>query len=435
MGGPVHAMAAYVGLLAEAGYPITVYSARKQSDGPSIELHSKVRLVRERAMAWGGFRRSAALWREAQRARPELLHSHGLWTDVNRLAGDLARRRGVPHLLAPCGMLAAGALRHHRWKKLPVRFWFQDRALREAQCLHAKSHKEFEDIREFGLSNPVAIIANPISPPPRAERISPATFRESFQIPAHQKLVLFLGRLHPVKGLPRLLHAWARIGRQNQKAESRKQKFGTAELRDGATKSEIRNQKSEIRGSGLRTTEHAARNTQHATRNTEHGPQGAEEWRLVLAGPDDGGHRKQFEALAVELGCQDSVLFTGELDDSQKWSAMAAADLFVMPSDFENFGNAIVEAMLSALPVITTTGTPWKELGTAAAGWCVVPGVAELSEALCDALSLPDQERRAMGKRALELAEKFRPQRVAEDLIRVYQWMRGEGARPECVAL
>ena len=165
MGGPVMGMAAYVSLLAGSGYPVTVFSSLSGADGESVRLDSRVRLVQEPASAWGGFRRSPALWRQVQGADMDLIHSHGLWTDVSRLAGDLARRRGVPHLLAPCGMLAPGALRHHGWKKVPIRVWFQGRALREAQCLHAKSHKEYEGIRQFGLRNPVAVIPNLIVRP------------------------------------------------------------------------------------------------------------------------------------------------------------------------------------------------------------------------------------------------------------------------------
>ena len=274
MGGPVNGMAAYVGLLADAGYAVTVYSVLRGGDGASIRLGSKVRHVQGTGAGWGGFRRSVGLWRQARGAEMDLIHSHGLWTDVHRLAGDIARRRGVPHLLAPCGMLAPGALRHHGWKKVPVRLWFQDRALREAQCLHAKSEKECEDIRRFGLRNPVAIIPNPILPPPapKAEMLKPETlkgethgtevrgqpsevggrlhgprspvvsgqepdfsisafsvsgFRASSAVP-QRRTVLFLGRLHPVKGVGRLVEAWAEI--QIKKAESRKQKSALGPL-------------------------------------------------------------------------------------------------------------------------------------------------------------------------------------------------------------
>jgi glycosyltransferase involved in cell wall biosynthesis len=398
LGGPVNGMAGYVGLLAEAGYSITVYSARKTTDGDSVRLDPKVRHVQESAAGWGSFRRSAALWRHAQEADIALLHSHGLWTDVNRLAGNLARRRSLPHMLAPCGMLAPGALRHHRWKKVPVRFWFQNRALRAAQCLHAKSLQEYEHIRRFGLHNPVAIIANPIALPPDTARMSEEDFRCSHQIPANRKIVLFLGRLHQVKGLARLVQAWAMI--QGKTATSVPLKI---------------------------------RNWDSKRLKSENWGQRTGEWVLVLAGPDEGGYRREVESLMVKLGCGGNVVLTGKLADNQKWGALAAADLFVMPSDFENFGNALVEAMSCAVPVITTTGTPWEELRTAGAGWWVEPTVAALSGALREAMAMSDDQRRAMGHRASPLAEQFRPGRVAEHLIQVYQWLLCGAARPPCV--
>jgi len=403
-------MTAYVRLLAGAGYPVTVFSSFNRTDGESVRLDSRVRLVQEPASDWGGFRRSRALWRQAQGAEFALVHSHGLWTDVNRLAADIARRRSLPHVLAPCGMLAPGALRRHWWKKAPIRFWFQDRALREAQCLHAKSKQEYEQIRRFGLRNPVAIIPNPIGGRPPTTDCGPrdhglqdpettgpgerSTVRSPWSVVPNCRTVLFLGRLHPVKGVARLVEAWARI--QTRKAESRKQKLP---------------QSTEVAGRGTR------------------------DWVLLLAGPDEAGMRPALEATLRARGCAQSVIFTGQLDEGQKWAAYQAADLFVMPSDFENFGNAIVEAMCCGIPVITTTGTPWEELRTAGAGWWVPPTVADLALALGDALALPDDQRQAMGRRALPIAERFRPERVAADLIHVYEWLLGREERPGCVML
>jgi len=379
MGGPVIGMAAYVSLLADSGYPVTVFSASNGTDGDSIHLDSRVRLVQERGSDWGGFRRSRALWRRAQRTEIALVHSHALWTDVNRLAGDIARRRSLPHVLAPCGMLAPGALRRHWWKKAPIRFWFQDRALREAHCLHAKSQQECEQIRQFGLRNPVAIIPNPIAPPPAGGPV----VRGPWSVVPNSRTVLFLGRLHPVKGVARLVEAWARI--QTQKAEDLGQAAG--------------------------------------------------DWVLMLAGPDEAGMRPALEATLRARGCAESVIYTGQLDEGQKWAAYRAADLFVMPSDFENFGNAIVEAMCCGIPVITTTGTPWEALRAAGAGWWVPPTVSDLTRALGEALSLPEDQRQAMGRRALPIVERFRPERIAADLIHVYEWLFGREERPGCVVL
>ena len=378
-------MAAYVRLLADAGYPVTVYSVLRGIDGESIRLDSRARHVEEPAPFWGSFRRSSALWRRVQASQIDLVHSYGLWTDVNRLAGDLARRRSLPHLLAPCGMLAPGALRRHWWKKLPARLWFQDRALREAQCLQAKSKQEYEHIRQFSLRNPVAVIPNPIAPPP----VGGPVVRGWWSVAHNRRTILFLGRLHPVKGLPRLLRAWAEI------------------------------QKSLVSGQW--------------SPSPSSGSPSSHPWQLVLAGPDEGGHRSELESLVAELGCQTNVMFAGELNDNQKWGALAAADLFVMPSDFENFGNAIVEAMLSGLPVITTTGTPWQELPAAGAGWWIEPTVDALVATLREALELPEEKRREMGRQALKYSLRFRPEKAGTDLMQVYQWMLGRAPKPECV--
>lgn len=375
-GGPVFGMAAYTAGLAEAGCEVEVLSAHREADGDQIRLDPRVRTVISQHSGWGSFRRCEELWRISQSAGFAVIHSHGLWTDVSRLAGALARQQRLPHILAPCGMLTPKALRYRWWKKLPVRLWFQTRVLRKADCLHAKSEKEFKDIRRFGLRNPVAIIANPILLPPQSDRMPAEEFRRAFRLPADKGVLLYLGRLHPVKGLPRLIQAWARL-----------RQF-------------------------------------HA------------DWSLVIAGPDEQGFRHEFETAVSKLGCGESVTFTGELDDFKKWGAYAAAGVFVMPSDFENFGNSIVEAMMSGLPVVTTTGTPWKQLPAENAGWWVEPTPDALAEALQEALEMTQDRRRTMGEKAARLATEYHPQQAANQLIQVYCWLLDRGSSPPaCVRL
>jgi len=373
MGGPVHGMAAYTDMLVQRGYPVTVFSSSKDADGSAVRLNPRAQVIQCANPRWGSLRYCPALWQRALAAKLDLVHSHGLWTDVHRLAGHIARARELPHLLAPCGMLAPGALQRHWWKKILVKLWFQQQVLHEAKCLHAKSSKEYEDLRRLGLRNPIAIIANPIARPTHSIEMSSERFRQTHSIAESKHVLLFLGRLHPVKGLPRLLQAWSAL------------------------------------------------HNFHST------------WTLVLAGPGEETHRKEYESFAANLCCHDSVVFTGELDATRKWAALSAADLFVMPSDFENFGNSIVEAMLSGIPVITTTGTPWEMLPAEGAGWCVEPDVEAVTAALFDALGLSDDERKNMGRRAAVFSQRFSVQQAGADLIKVYEWLLGCGARPDCV--
>jgi glycosyltransferase involved in cell wall biosynthesis len=374
-GGPVINLAACAAAQVAAGCRVSIFSVVRPSDGRQMEFDPQIYVTTVGGSRWGAFRRCPELWRRASAEECDLIHSHGLWTDVNRLAMALARRRHLPHLVTPCGTLAPGALRHRWWKKTPVKAWFQVRALRQTNCLQAQSESEYNDIRRFGLRNPVAMIPAAVAGPPRTA-LQPNTVSPlDRNIVAGRKIVLFLGRLHRVKGLARLIAAWSSL---------------RAFHRD---------------------------------------------WLLVLAGPDEGGYQAELEAQIEQVGCNSSVILSGPLDDAEKWAALAQASLFVMPSDFENFGLAIVEAMLSALPVITTTGTPWKELSTAHAGWWVPAAPTDVGKALAEGMGLAGDERRAMGKRAAALAAQFRPEQAAADLIRVYRWMLNEIPRPACVRL
>jgi glycosyltransferase involved in cell wall biosynthesis len=126
-------------------------------------------------------------------------------------------------------------------------------------------------------------------------------------------------------------------------------------------------------------------------------------------------------------------VFTGELDAVNKWIALRAAELFVMPSDFENFGSSIVEAMSCGIPIITTTGTPWKELPSARAGWCVEATVPALSLALCESFAMTSEKLKSMGKSAADIAKKFRPSDISRNLMSVYGWLLNKDKQPSCV--
>ena len=131
-GGPVMNLAACAAAQADAGCHVSIFSVTRPDDGPQMDFGRKVEVTALDSSGCGSFRRSPELWERAMAGDYDLVHSHGLWTDVNRLAMCLSRQRSVPHLLNPCGMLAPGALRHRWWKKAPVRLWFQVRALKQA---------------------------------------------------------------------------------------------------------------------------------------------------------------------------------------------------------------------------------------------------------------------------------------------------------------
>lgn len=373
-GGPVHALALLATAQVEAGLKVSLVAAPRPQDGPVISHDSRIDTAWVSPPYAGMFRWSPRWVERILATKPDVIHSHGLWTYAGRASGRAAHGAGIPHVLAPCGMLQAGALLRSKLRKQICWRTFQKGVVQRAHCLHAKSQAEVASIREAGMVNPVAIVPNPIDHPRTVSPQELSGIRTEVGVGDDERLLLYLGRLHPVKGLERLLYTWQELGE-------------------------------------------------------DHG-----NWRLLLAGPDEGGYKQILEALIVARGIK-SVSFFGDVQLARKWALLNTADLFVMPSEYENFGSAIAEAMLAGVPVVTTTGTPWKQLHDRNAGYWVAPTVDALREALDAAMRKSQEERQTMGQNAQRLATAFTPQKVARQTMELYEWLLGSAKQPTVVNL
>jgi glycosyltransferase involved in cell wall biosynthesis len=160
------------------------------------------------------------------------------------------------------------------------------------------------------------------------------------------------------------------------------------------------------------------------------------DWKIVIAGPDEANHRMEVEEAIRSANLQDCFEFVGPIDDVAKWDCYFQADLFVLPTFSENFGIVIAEALACGVPVITTTGTPWQELITHNCGWWIDIGVEPLAEALREAIALTDKERSEMGQRGRTLVyQSYSWAKVGKDMVEVYAWILGNGAKPESVLI
>lgn len=126
----------------------------------------------------------------------DLIHTHGLW-----MLPNIYRPKGSTFVVSPRGMLSSVALSYSPRKKRFSRLLFQDRALSDAALFHATADSEYDDIRRFGLRQPVAVIPNGIDIP-KIEKSADITSRRE---------VLSLGRIHKKKGLGSLIRAWAGV--------------------------------------------------------------------------------------------------------------------------------------------------------------------------------------------------------------------------------
>ncbi len=156
-------------------------------------------------------------------------------------------------------------------------------------------------------------------------------------------------------------------------------------------------------------------------------------WKVVVAGPDEDGHKSEVQRHARNHGVESDFDFVGPVAGEQKEHLFRHADMFVLPTHSENFGIVVAEALSYGVPVITTRGAPWRDLERHDCGWWIDIGADPLAQALQEAVGLSRADRQAMGARGRTLVEqKYTWPRVAKRLKQTYAWMVGQCDKPEC---
>ncbi|MDI9432165.1 MAG: glycosyltransferase [Planctomycetota bacterium] len=306
-----------------------------------------------------------------------LIHACGLWMYPSHAAAHICRRKGLPFVISPHGMLDPWALSNSAWKKKLAGWLYENGNLRSAACIHALCESEYESIRAYGLTNPVAIVPNGIDLPPDGPTLPPPW---TDKIASGRRVMLFLGRIHPKKGLPNLIEAWAMLRAGNAMA--------------------------------------------------------AGQWALAVAGWDQGGHEKELKTMVGDKGLGGDVLFLGPAFDDAKRACLQNADAFVLPSFSEGLPMSVLEAWSYSVPVVMTGQCNLPEGFGAAAAIEVRPQAESIADGLEGLLSMPDAERRQMGSNGRDLVvSKFAWPQIAAQMIEVYKWVLGEGPRPDCVRL
>ena len=159
------------------------------------------------------------------------------------------------------------------------------------------------------------------------------------------------------------------------------------------------------------------------------------EAELLIIGGGDEAYECFLRAEAEKRRLR-NVRFTGFLSGKEKDQAIASLSVLAMPSEFENFGNVIVEGLIRKIPCIATYGAPWKELRTHQCGWWIEYTQEAITEAVKEAFHTPKERLKEMGWRGRKLAEdNYSVLSVALKMKSLYEWILGKGDKPEFVFL
>jgi len=269
--------------------------------------------------------------------KPDIIHDHCMYLPTHFRAAELSQKYQIPMFLSTRGMLEDWASKHHYLRKKIVWLFKQKKIIRQLAAIHVTSDQEQSTIEKLDLDLPIFKIPNGVSIPQQLINSNEALEMSH----SKEKNILFLSRIHPVKGLTQLIQALSEIKITN--------------------------------------------------------------WHLTIVGPVEGNYIKHVKSKISDLGLNEKVDIFDEANESLKWKYLTNADLFVLPSFTENFGTVIAEALAAGCPVITTTNTPWNEINTERCGWCIDLSIENLCRSLNEALNMDKDVLREMGYRGRKL--------------------------------
>jgi len=364
-GGPIRSVHGLASALADQGHNVHVYTTNADGEGVSpvcLDRPTQLDGVTVRYFATSIGRR---LYRSpgmgealaADVASFDLVHLHSVFLWPTSAAAQAARRKDVPYVLSPRGMLVGDLI--HRKSSLAKRAWialFERRNIEKAAAIHLTSEIEASEFNALGFRCArSAVVANGIELPSDEllHRRSGITSANG----AGRPYVLFLGRLNWKKGIDRLIPAMAQVTNAD----------------------------------------------------------------LLLAGNDEENYRPELEALALRCGVINRVRFLGSVDDKKKWSLLSSAQLLALPSYSENFGNVVLEAMAVGCPVIVTPEVGIANLVQEARCGIVTRGDPENFGVEIRRLLSDRELRKSMGKEGRRVVEtQYTWRSIARQMLELY---------------
>lgn len=366
-GGPVVSVQGLTSALLQAGIHCEIFTTFWEKDGadamPSCAVPINRFEVEFPAHFWAGYskRLTKTLWDRIGSGAFDLIHVHEPWHYPGFIAFLAARKYNIPYVLSPRGSFKKWCLRHKAFKKWIYMRMIQGHILKFADALHALTNEEMKSISELGYKTPVFVTPNGIDPSLFEYSPDISEFLVAYPDLLGKRVVLFMGRLHSIKGLDVLARGYVNLSHK---------------FKDIA---------------------------------------------LLVVGPDEDGTQKRMEAILETSPSLRSAVFTGMLTGKDKLAALACADLFVLSSYSEGFSTAILEALAAELPVVISRQCNFPEVSQHNAGFVVEPNDIAVTEAISTLLS-DDELRTRMGHNGRNLVrEKYTWSAIAASMASFYR--------------
>lgn len=296
-----------------------------------------------------------------EKHQPKLIHLHSIWNHLSWTAFEIARKRGLPVIISPRSELFAASLKRSWKKKAIARLLYANRLLDYASGFHATDSNEEAAIRALGISAPVLISPNGVDFSLGKDLPTIDQAKADLGLPIDRRYMLFLSRLHARKNPDLFLRAAI-----------------DADVFDKG-------------------------------------------WDIIIAGPEEDPKLVAVMHREVEnSGLTGRVHWMGQVGWETKRLCYAACEIYALPTEFENFGHTIAEALACNKPVITSATTPWADLPATGAGWIVAPEIEALSAVYRAASALSKDELKVMGEKGRDVVHQFSWERAGKEMADFY---------------
>ncbi len=306
----------------------------------------------------------------------DIIHLHGVWPLLNTLMAVYALMHKKKVIITPRASLLPQDFAKTKFKKFKKKIaWnLYIKYWARKAYFHATAENEFQAIKDNWHMGDIVQIPNGINVSEFSTLPSKDIVVDRFPELKDKKILFFLSRIDRKKGLPLLAHAWGKLA---------------VDFPD---------------------------------------------WHLLIVGQGDTKHWLEIEAILKNANIENRYTYSTHTDGELRLSAYNAAELFVLPTYWENFGIVIAEALMAATPVITTTKTPWKELASKACGWTIEPTEGSLINVLRTAMEKDSRSLKKMGQRGRSyVIQQFDWRNIAVDMEKYYKYILGRRDKPEFV--